>query len=171
MRELLHARKTRVLHEDGRIESSPRVLVVSPANHLHKFGPVHESDGSAVHANESLPLLVNERQEIGLLLAFISRSPPVKKSTASKSFKFCALYSSFFFVSTSVSVRRVVSHSPVSRPSRSMVAMAWDTESCRYPFSSPMTRRCFFRGGPDWAVENAESTARMIRARGAIFIL
>jgi hypothetical protein len=36
----------------------------------------------------------------------------------------CALYSSFFFVSTSVSVRMVVVQRPVSRPRRSMVAMA-----------------------------------------------
>src|SRR5271163_4659348 len=76
----------------------------------------------------------------------ISRSPPVKKSTASKSFKFLALYSNFFLVRTSVSVRRVVSHSPVCFPSRSIVAIAWETASCLYPFSSPMTRSCFLGG-------------------------
>src|ERR1700683_817165 len=84
--------------------------------------------------------------------ASISRSPPVKKSTASKSFRFLALYSNLFLVSASVSVRSVVLHKPVSLPSRSIVAMAWDTASCRYPFSSPMTRSCFGDDTADWAV-------------------
>src|SRR5258708_8860876 len=103
--------------------------------------------------------------------ASISRSPPVKKSTTSKLVRFLALYSSFFLVNASLSVRRVESHKPVSVPRRSMVAMACDTDSCRYPFSSPMRRMCFFCGGTDWAVENPLSTARVIRARGAIFII
>src|SRR5580700_310388 len=87
----------------------------------------------------------NERKS-AFCWASISRSPPVKKSTASKSFRFLALYSSFFLVRASVSVRSVVSQSPVSVPSRSIVAIAWETASCRYPFSSPITKRCFFGG-------------------------
>ena len=46
----------------------------------------------------------------------------------------------------------MVLHKPVSLPSRSIVAMAWDTASCRYPFSSPMTRSCFGDDTADWAV-------------------
>jgi len=78
---------------------------------------------------------VDERQEVGLLLGIHFEVTPVKKSMASKTFKFFALYSSFFFVSTSVSVRSVGVPQPGFLPSRSMVALAWDTESCRYPFS------------------------------------
>src|SRR5689334_283962 len=79
MRELSHARKARVLHEDGRIESSPGVLVVSPANHFHIVWPVHESDGSAVHANESLAIVVDERQEISFLLGVHLEVAPSKE--------------------------------------------------------------------------------------------
>src|SRR5579864_8442648 len=79
MRELLHARKARVFHEDRRIESNPGVLVVSPAKHFHIFWPVNESDGSAVHANESLAIVVDERQEIGLLLGIHLEVAPGKE--------------------------------------------------------------------------------------------
>src|ERR1700736_3247107 len=102
--------------------------------------------------------------------ASISRLPPVKKSTASKSFKFFALYSSFFLVRASESVRRVVSQSPVSLPNRSIVAIAWDTASWRYPFSSPMTRRCFVAGAAvDCAAHNSQRL--MLTTANAIQLL
>src|SRR6266567_1567298 len=103
--------------------------------------------------------------------ASISRSPPVKKNTASKLLRFLALYSSFFLVNASASVRIVESHKPVSVPRRSTVAIACDTDSCRYPFSSPMTRMCFFSGVADRPGENAPRTAMITSVRGAIFIL
>src|SRR6185437_12928289 len=112
---------------------------------------------------------MNERKS-AFCCASISRSPPVKKSTASKLLRFLALYSSFFLVRASASVRRVVSHRPVSRPSRSIVDMACDTDSCRYPFSSPITRRCFFCWRADWARQSVLSRADVKRVRRMIFM-
>src|SRR5579859_2138766 len=90
---------------------------------------------------------MNERKS-AFCCSSISGSPPVNIKIASKLLRFLALNSSFFFVRTSVSVRMAVSQRPVFSPSCSMTAMAWDTDSCRYPFSSPRTSRCFF-----WGVE------------------
>src|SRR4029077_6955939 len=81
-------------------------------------------------------------------------------------FRFFALYSSFFLVRTSVSVRMVVSQRPVSFPRRSMVAMACETASCRYPFSWPRTRRCFFGGtGCAGASDESATTDRNSKFR------
>src|SRR5712671_105042 len=57
-----------------------------------------------------------------------------------------------------------VSHAPVSRPNRSMVAIAWEIASCRYPFSCPITSSLFF-GGLFGGVFCASAAAAIRRPR------
>ena len=97
MRELLHTRENPVLDHHGRIESSPRMLIEVPPIISTYSGQLMKRDSSGVDADESLSILIDEGQQVCLLLGVHFELAPVKKSTASKSSKFLALHSNFFF--------------------------------------------------------------------------
>src|SRR5580700_11850419 len=65
---LLHPGKTRIFHDDGSVERSPRMLVEITADHIAIFRPLGKGDGGAVNANETFSVVVDEGQQISLLL-------------------------------------------------------------------------------------------------------
>src|SRR6266568_1109094 len=56
------------------------MLVIVATNHLPIFRPVNERNGSAVQANESLAIIMDERNEVGFLLGVHFKiAPSVEK--------------------------------------------------------------------------------------------
>src|ERR1700686_3474580 len=79
-REVLHAGKARVFYDDRCIEGQPRMFVVVAADHVTIVGPVHKSNGGAMDSDESLAIVMDERNEVGLLLSVHFKvSPGVEK--------------------------------------------------------------------------------------------
>src|SRR6476469_2027751 len=68
MRPLRHPRELRVLHNDWSTERSPGMLIEVAADHLAILRPLSKRDRRAVNADESLSVIVDERQEVGFLL-------------------------------------------------------------------------------------------------------
>lgn len=56
----LHRGERRILHNHGRIELPPRMVIEEPADHVTEFGPREESIVSRMRGNETLAILVDK---------------------------------------------------------------------------------------------------------------
>ena len=68
MGKLLHAWKGRVFDNDGRVKCLPWMLIEIPAQQVNKLRPMDPGDGGGVDANQSLSVVMDEGEEVGLLL-------------------------------------------------------------------------------------------------------
>ena len=159
-RPLRHARKLGIFHNDRSLKRAPGMLVEVAADHLAILGPVGERDGRAMDADEAFAVVVNEREEIGLLLVVhLERAARIEEHRI----EIVQVLGIEFKLLLRERLRCRCGWwcptSPASRPRRSMVAIACEMASCRKPFSSPMTSS-LLRGG-------AVSLGRQHRAQQA----
>ena len=67
-REVLHRRESRILHDYGRVELSPGMIVEVAADHLAELRPFEEGVVAGVRADKALAFVLHERDQVLLLL-------------------------------------------------------------------------------------------------------